>query len=424
MSATATATATAVNAVNASAHGRRINRAMLCAGFAAFALLYCVQPLMPLLAQRFALTPAESSWSLSISTLALAVSLLASGALSDRIGRKKLMTAALAGAALCTLLSALAQNFTQLLVLRALLGFAMGGMPAVAMAYLSEEIEGKSLGVAMGLYISGTALGGMVGRVCASLVSDLYSWRLAFALMGAAGLYAAWEFWRSLPESRNFSPGQGGVRALLAGAGSHLRDAGLPWLFALAFLLMGVFVSLYNYIGYRLMAAPFSLSQSLVGGFSVLYLVGMYSAVWAGRLADRIGRRNVLWLVMSVMLAGLLLTLATALPVILAGMALFTFGFFAAHSVASSWVGLRARAPQALASAMYLFFYYVGSSVIGSLSGVVWSRAGWPGVVSLLALALGLAFAIALYLRGLAPRDSLPAAIFPGTSPKNAGKAL
>lgn len=382
---------------------KRINRAMLFAGFSAFALLYCVQPLMPLLAQRFALTPAQSSWSLSISTLALAVSLVLSGALSDRIGRKQLMAAALTGAAVCTVLSALAQTYTQLLVLRAMLGFAMGGMPAVAMAYLSEEIEGKSLGVAMGLYIGGTALGGMAGRVVSSIVTDFYSWRLSFALMGAAGLYAAFEFWRTLPESSNFRGGATDAGALLKGARSHLRDAGLPWLFALAFLLMGVFVSLYNYISYRLLAAPFSMSQTVVGLFSVLYLIGMFSSIWAGRLADRIGRRNVLWLVMGIMLAGLLLTLASSVIAILAGMSLFTFGFFAAHTVASSWVGLRARAPQALASAMYLLFYYVGGSVVGSLSGVAWSRGGWDGVVALLALALGLAFLIALRLRGLAP---------------------
>jgi YNFM family putative membrane transporter len=396
------------SAANPQSTSNRINRAMLAGGFSAFALLYCVQPLMPQMAQQFALTPAQSSWSLSISTLALAVSLVLSGALSERIGRKKLMTSALLGAAVFTLLSAFARDFTQLLVLRALLGFALGGMPAVAMAYLREEIAPESLGLSMGIYIGGTAFGGMAGRVLASFISDAWSWRPAMAVMGTAGLYAAWEFWRSLPPSRNFKPGQPGLDGLWQGARAHLADAGLPWLFALGFLVMGVFVSLYNYIGYRLLAAPFNLGQSAVGALSVLYLIGMVSAVWAGRLADRIGRRNVLWIVMALMLAGLLLTLSGALPVIVAGMALFTFGFFGTHSVCSSWVGMRARAPQALASAMYLFFYYLGSSLVGSLCGLVWSAAGWTGVVGVLALALALAFLIALHLRHLAPR---PAAI-------------
>ena len=382
---------------------RRINRAMLCAGFSGFARLYCVQPLMPELALRFQLTPAQSSWALSVTTLALALSLLLCGALSDRIGRKSVMAAALVLAAVITALSAWARSYSELLVLRALAGFALGGMPAVAMAYLSEEIDSSSLGYSMGIYIGGTALGGTFGRVAASVISDYYSWRPAMAVMGAAGLVAAWQFWRGLPPSQHFKAGQPGWRAFAGGARSHLRESGLRALFVFGLLVMGVFVSLYNYISYRLLAEPFGLSQSAVGALSLLYLAGMASATWAGRLADRIGRRHVLWMAACLMFAGLLLTLSGALPVIIAGVALLTFGFFASHSVASSWVGRRARAPQALASALYLFFYYAGSSVLGSLCGLVWSAAGWPGVVAVLALALGLAVALALRLRTLEP---------------------
>jgi MFS transporter, YNFM family, putative membrane transport protein len=172
---------------------KRINRAMLFGGFSTFALLYCVQPLMPLLGRQFALGPAQSSWVLSISTLALALSLVASSILSDRIGRKALMVAAVSAAAVLTVLCAFAQDYLQLLVLRALLGAALGGMPAVAMAYLVEEVEAPSLGLAMGMYIGGSALGGMGGRVFASFISDHYSWQPALAAMGAGGLYAAWE---------------------------------------------------------------------------------------------------------------------------------------------------------------------------------------------------------------------------------------
>ena len=382
---------------------RRTNRALFFGGFSTFALLYCIQPLMPLLSHEFALSAAQGSWSLSISTAALALSLLLTSAISDRIGRKALMVAAMAAAALITLLCAWSRDYAQLLLLRALLGVALGGMPAIAMAYLGEEIEPTSLGLSMGLYISGSAFGGMAGRILASLLSDFWSWRVALAAIGLMGLFAAAEFWRSLPRSKNFAPGPLGWKTLAAGLRQHFSDAGLPWLFCLAFLLMGCFVSMYNYIAYRLLAAPFGLSQSSVGLIALLYLIGIFSAVWAGKLADRLGRRAVLWILMSVMLAGLLLTLVNSLFVIVPGMALFTFGFFACHSVASSWVGRRARAPQALASALYLCFYYLGSSLLGSFSGLMWGRSGWPGVVAVLAACLGLALLIALRLRTLAP---------------------
>lgn len=393
----------------AAADFKRINRAMMFGGFSTFALLYCVQPLMPMLSHEFVLTAAQSSLALSISTGMLALSLIVSSLLSERFGRKPMMAASMTLGALLTLLCACAQTYPQLLVLRGLLGFMLGGMPAIAMAYLSEEIDPRALGLSMGLYISGSAFGGMLGRMVTSLISDFYSWRVALGWIGAAGLYAAWEFWRSLPASRNFRPGSRGIAALVRGARSHAGDAGLPWLFALAFLLMGAFVSLYNYIGYRLLGAPFALRPSVVGLLSLLYLLGIFSSVWAGRLADRLGRRNVLWLVMGVMVGGLLLTLIDYLPTIVLGMGLFTFGFFASHSVASSWVGRRARAPQALASALYLFFYYLGSSVVGWVAGVAWAWRSWPGVVMVLGAALGLGLVIALKLRTLAPLE--PAAI-------------
>jgi YNFM family putative membrane transporter len=127
----------------------------------------------------------------------------------------------------------------------------------------------------------------MTGRVLASVISDFYDWRIAVGAMGAMGLYAAWEFKRSLPASRNFRGGQGGWRALFTGTAKHVRDAGLPWLFLLSFLLMGCFVSMYNYIGYRLLAPSFGLRQSAVGALSILYLLGIFSSVWAGKLACR-----------------------------------------------------------------------------------------------------------------------------------------
>jgi len=378
------------------------NRAMFFGGFSCFALLYCVQPLMPLLSHEFALTPAQSSLSLSLATAAMAVSLVVSSAISDRFGRKPLMVGALAISAIMTLLCALADGYGQLLAARVLLGVALGGMPAVAMAYLAEEIEPESLGLSMGLYISGSAFGGMVGRMVTSVLSDFFSWRVALVAMGVAGVLAAAEFWRSLPESRRFRRSLGGWRALPENARRHLSDDGLPWLFTLAFLLMGCMVSAYNYISYRLLAAPFELRQSVVGGISFLYLLGIFSSVWAGKLADRYGRKGVLYLVLSLMLAGIVLTLSSWLLLVIGGLALFTFAFFASHSMTSSWVGRRARGA-ALASALYLFFYYLGSSVIGWAAGILWGRAGWAGVVVLLGCCLVAAVAIAIHLRRLTP---------------------
>lgn len=382
---------------------RRTNRALFLGGFSTFGLLYCVQPLMPLFSDEFHLTPAQSSWSLSVSTAALAIALLFASALSDSIGRKSVMCFALTASALMTLLCGFVSGFPQLLVLRAILGVVLAGLPAVAMAYLSEEIDPPSLGYSMGLYIAGSAFGGMSGRVVVSVMSDFLSWRIAFVVIGLIGLAAAFEFWRSLPASRNFRA-TGFRRAdVIQGIRRHFSDAGLPWLFCLAFLLMGCLVSMYNYMGYRLMTPQFGLRQSQVAAVFCIYLIGIFSSVWSGKLADRFGRRHVLWILVAIMMAGLLLTLSDSLILIVAGMCLFTFGFFGGHSAASSWVGRRAGPPQALASALYLFFYYLGSSLVGSFSGSLWHSNGWNGVVGVLALLLLGALAISVRLRGLVP---------------------
>jgi YNFM family putative membrane transporter len=379
------------------------NRALFLGGFSTFALLYCVQPLMPQFSNEFYLSPSQSSWALSASTAALAVALLFASALSDNIGRKALMCFALAASALMTICCAFAGSFSQLLVFRVILGIVLAGLPAVAMAYLSEEIDPPSLGYSMGLYIGGSAFGGMSGRVLIALLSDFLSWRVALGMLGVAGLAAAVEFWRSLPASRNFRPINFNSADILTGIRQHCADSGLPWLFCLAFLLMGCLVSMYNYIGYRLTEPQFGLRTSEIAGIFSIYLIGIFGSVCAGKLADKFGRRHVLWILLLIMMAGLLLTLSNSLTIIIIGIALFTFGFFGGHATTSSWVGRRAGSPQALASGLYLFFYYLGSSVIGAFSGNLWTNSGWSGVVEGLAFLLTIALGIAVYLRGLAP---------------------
>jgi YNFM family putative membrane transporter len=385
---------------------RRLNLALFAAGFSTFAILYCVQPLLPEFSREFHVSAAVSSLSLSLSTGLLAVAMLVAGSLSEVWGRKPIMVASLLLSALLTILSAAAPNWTSLLMARMLIGITLSGLPAVAMAYVSEEVDPKSIGLAMGLFIGGNAVGGMAGRIISGVLTDLGSWRLAIGLIGLIGLASAFAAWRSLPASAHFQPRRARPAELLSSFGEHLRDPGLRALFAEAFLLMGGFVTLYNYLGYRLTAPPYSLSQTAIGAIFAAYLIGTWSSAWIGALAGRLGRRRVLWSMIAIMLAGTALTLFDHLLLILAGIVAVTFGFFGGHSIASSWVGSRAITAKAQASALYLFCYYLGSSAVGTLGGVFWTRWGWPGVTGLVAVLLLAALALALWLMALPPRDA------------------
>lgn len=382
---------------------RRANLAMFVGGFSTFSMLYATQPLLPLFANEFGVSPASASLSVSAGTAALALMLIPASVLSDRVGREKVMKTSLAISAIIAIACAAVGDFGQLLILRALLGAALAGLPAAAMAYLGEEIAPSSQGKAMGLYIAGNALGGMSGRFIAALLTDWGNWRIALLALGLLGLVAALVFWRSLPHSTRFRPRAASLQRIAADARAIAGDPGLPWLFATSLLGMGAFIAAYNYLGFRLLDPPFSLGQSAIGAVFLLYLVGSWASALAGQLSDRHGRRRILWLMVLVTLSGLALTLSQRLPVLIVGIGVFTFGFFATHSVASAWVARRAQERRGLAAAIYLTNYYLGASLIGSLAGIAWGLGQWQGLVAGIGACLLALLAIAWHLRKLPP---------------------
>jgi YNFM family putative membrane transporter len=321
--------------------------------------------------------------------------MLLAAPLSDAKGRVGVLRVAIVAAALLGLLVPFAPTFPVLVALRAVQGLALAGVPAVAMAYLAEEVEPRRAGAAMGLFIAGNAVGGMVGRILVGLLSAWLGWKgglWGLALLDLA--LAAW-FARNVPPSRRFRPRRFRRDAILRGLAASGRDPVLLGLYAMAFLVMGSFVTVYNYLAFSLEGPPWRLPPSAVSWVFLLYTVGIFTSPLAGRVSDRVGRPRVLMAGAALQLAGAVATLAVPLPLKLLGLALFTLGFFAAHAVASTGVGHRGGAEKAAASAHYLLAYYAGSSVVGTLGGVVFARAGWGGVVALVSALLGLAVGVA-----------------------------
>ncbi|MGN2244443.1 MFS transporter [Frateuria sp. GZRR33] len=393
---------------------RQANLALFAAGIATFGLLYCVQPLMPEFSKDYGVSAATSALSLSLTTGVLAFAMLFAGAVSDAYGRKSVMTVSLIASALLVLLSAIVPGWTSLLVLRTLLGISLSGLPAVAMTWLSEEMHPDSIGLGMGLYISGNAIGGMGGRLVTGVLADFFDWRVGVIVVAGIGLASGLTFWRLLPPSHHFERQPLRPRTLLARFAGVFRDAGLPWMFVEGFLLLGAFVTVYNYIGYRLLAPPYSLSQAVVGLIFSVYLIGTFSSAWMGHLAGRLGRRRVLWTTFALMLAGAGLTVFRPLVLVIAGVVAVTFGFFGGHSIVSSWVGRRAGNAKAQASSLYLFAYYMGSSLAGAGGGLFYTAHGWNGVAAFIGAMVLAGLLIAWRLYFLRP---LPGPPSPRTEP-------
>jgi YNFM family putative membrane transporter len=375
--------------------------AMVIGGAMTYALLYTAQPVLPLLAAEFHVSAAASSLAVSLSTGFLAPMLIVASSLSEASGRKAIMVISLIAASLLSIAAGLAPDFPTHLAARALEGIALSGLPAVAMAYLAEELDPRSLGRAIGFLIAGNAFGGLFGRVAAAGIADVTSWRLGPIAIGAMGLAGGIVLWRTLPPSRHFRRQHLNVIGLARSLATHLADPGLRWLNLMGCLCAGAFVTIYNYLSFRLTAPPYGLSQSAVGAIFLAYLIGMVGSSLAGQLSDRLGRGRVLWVSLVVMLLGVLLTASDALWLIILGVLVLTFGFFGAHSIANSWVSQRAPAAKAQASSLYLFSYYMGSSILGSLGGFVWTWFAWPGIVTAVAGTTILALSIGLRLSRL-----------------------
>ena len=382
---------------------RQTNLALFAAGFATFGLLYCVQPLMPEFSQHYGVSEAGAAMSLSLTTGVLAVAMLFAGGLSDAWGRKSIMVASLLASAVLVLVTAVMPDWTALLIVRSLLGLTLSGLPAVAMTYVSEEMHPESIGLGMGLYISGSAVGGMGGRLISGVLADYFGWRIGVATVGVIGVLATFIFWRALPPSRHFVQQSLRWRTLAGRFSGVFHDRGLPWLFVEGFLLLGAFVTVYNYLGYRLLAPPYNLSQAVVGLIFGIYLVGTFSSAWMGHLAGKLGRRKVLWTAFALMLVGVALTMLQPLLLVLLGIVAITFGFFGGHSIVSSWVGRRAGTAKAQAASVYLFCYYMGSSIAGASGGLFYASHGWNGVALFVGVLVLAGLLVALWLIRLPP---------------------
>ncbi|MFF8725330.1 MFS transporter [Streptomyces sp. NPDC015171] len=366
----------------------RMRLALFLAGVATFALLYSTQALLPLISGEYGVTASEASWTVAAATGGLALFVLPMSALSERFGRRAVMTGSLAVAVTIGLLVPFAPSIGALVVLRGLQGAALAGLPASAQAYLAEEVRPKALVTAIGLFVAGNSVGGMSGRVITGWVAQEWGWRVSVAVIGVLAVACAVAFRLLLPAPRHFTAGSLRPRVLLGTVRGHLSDPLLRRLYAIGALFMTVFGGVYTVIGYRLTAQPFGLPQGIVGSIFLVYLVGTVSASTAGRLVGRLGRRGALYLAGGTTAAGLLLSLAPALPLVLLGLVLITAGFFAGHAVASSAVSKTATHGRAQASALYQSAYYIGSSAGSTAGAMAFHSGGWAGTVGVGVLAV------------------------------------
>lgn len=377
---------------------RRLLAALFCAGVATFAQLYSPQAVLPLIAHDLGTGAAAAALAVSAATIGLAVGVIPWAALADRIGRVQAMTISVTAATVLGLLVPFSPTYELLLCGRFLEGLVLAGVPAVAVAYLTEEINAGHAARAAGTYVAGTTIGGLAGRLVTGPVAEFAGWRIGVLIVAVLCGLAALAFVKLAPPAQGFTPTRHqrdlGRRLLV-----NLRSPRQLVLFSQAFLLMGGFVAIYNFLGFRLMAAPFHLPQTAVSLVFLAYLAGTWASARAGAEATRFGRRTVMVASIITMIAGVAITLSTNVVAVLVGLVIATAGFFGAHAIASGWVGVEAGNSKAQASSLYNLFYYAGSSAVGWFGGVAFDAAGWSAVAGTVMGLAALAGLLALTLR-------------------------
>lgn len=365
--------------------------ALFCAGLAVFVQLYSPQGVLPEIALDFGVSAGTSSWAVGAATIGVAIGVIPWAILSDRIGRVRALRWAVLIGVPVGLALPLVPNFGVLVALRFVEGLVLSGIPAVGLTALAEMVAPRALGIAVGSYIAGNTIGGLSGRIIAGLVSDPFGWRIGLLAVSLIAASAAIAFVLLVPPTA-VSP----VRMPVFGAlRANLRTPGVMVPVLQAFLMMGGFVSAYNYLAFRLQQSPFDLSLAQTSWIFLAYIAGAVASRWVWRLVPRLPPSGAQLLALAVMLLGIVVTLFPSLPAVIVGLVLFTGGFFGAHSVASGLAQRRANAGRSLVAPLYNLAFYAGSSLLGWAGGLAFAGAGWTGTVMMIVAVVLLAAAAA-----------------------------
>lgn len=354
-----------------------------------------------MLAQVFHASKTGVGMTVSAATLGVAISAPIFGALTERLPRKRVIVASLVGISLPTLLAATSTSLIQLVIWRFLQGVTVPGVIAVVVTYIGEEWPPEQVALIMSFYVSGTALGGFLGRIAAGVLADHFNWRISFIALGAAALAGAAAVWAWLPAKPLHAVAERTADSVLSSpfqVRKLFRIRRLVATFAVGFSVLFSMVGVFTWITFYLSAPPYRLSTTALSSLFFVYLVGLVVTPAAGYLITRSGLRAGIAGAMLCSIAGVLLTLLPSLPEIILGLALLSTGVFIAQTASQSHLRVAAPAQaRVTAAGLYLAFYYLGGTAAGVVPGVFWALGKWPACVGFIVFMQLVALGIALY---------------------------
>jgi MFS transporter, YNFM family, putative membrane transport protein len=351
---------------------------------ASFTNVYITQPVLPVLQSEFNVDMVLASFTVSAAILGIAISNLPFGVLADRVPIQPIILCGGVMVAVGGLVCSFTGNFWLFLGARFLQGLFIPCLTTCLAAYLAKTLPFERLNVVLGSYVSATVLGGLSGRLLGGWVHPPLHWRYAFVSAALLTLAATFIAVRSLPKySEKFAeqPAETSFLKLLA-RWDLLR------IYLCAMGSFAVFSSVFNYLPYRLTAAPFAFTTGKITLLYLVYVVGIFTGPISGKISNRFGSGQTLLAGTIILAAALGLILLTSLPAIIVGLLGTCGGFFTIHAAAVGSLNRKLTSGQGRANGLYVLFYYLGGWLGITGSGVAFKQGGWNGLILFLLLLL------------------------------------
>lgn len=349
---------------------------VLLIGALAFVQVYSVQSILPVLMQEFHASAATVGSTVGATILAVALMSPFLGMISDAFGRKMFIVGSIIFIAIPTLALSFVHSISWLWWLRFVQGLAVPGITVVLLAYIGEEFSGNPRIRLMSFFVSGTVLGGFLGRFLMGYLTEFIGWRHAFMIMGIISLLGGLLVWRNLPASKQFEA-KPQVSTALKTLWHHLHNRYVLAACALGFCVLFSLVGCFTYINLYLDQPPYNLSSSQLANIFAVYLIGMIITPLSARLIIKFGTNLTVLMAMSLSIFGVLLTLLHPLWMIVLALAVMSSGIFITQSSTITYISANVTEGRSLASGLYYMCYYAGGFTGSLLCGHAFESGGW-----------------------------------------------
>ena len=365
-------------------------------GMFAFLQVYSIQAVLPVLMLDFAATEVQAGMIVGATVMAIAIMSPFLGMLSDAVGRKSFIVGALLFLAIPTALIAQSPSIAWMGVFRFMQGLSVPGITVVTIAYIGEEFKGRAVTELMSFYVSGSVLGGFLGRFLLGHLHEFMGWRHGYYVMAVMTLIGGVWVGKMLPKSRCFTANPN-FRSAIQTLGEHLTNRYVVTACLLGSCVLFSLVGCFTFINLHLAGTPYELSTGALANIFAVYLIGVIITPLSTTLLRRFGSARTVRVAVMFSMVGVLLTLVTPLWGIIIGLAIMSSGVFVTQAATISYIAVNVEKGRSLASGLYYMGYYAGGTMGAWLCGLAYARGDWSMTVWLLLIVQILALLIASF---------------------------